>query len=256
MLDGENAVLTVAHGELGKVVHGDHLGTAEIDGDVTVREREAEDTLDAVVDEGEGPGLLTVAPNLELGLGGDGLAAEGGGSLLTSTLPGTAGSVDVVETGNADVEGEVTAVRQGHLLGIQLLKTVHVLRAGRPGIALDEAGVGRILLLGLVVHAGGTGVEEVGGTTATGGLEHVHGDGGVVETEDRLVGADEAHTAHVGSKVVNLDASGGGLDGNVELAQIVEDEDVAEFIVLHELVGLPVWSMHMLWSVMEVESRV
>jgi hypothetical protein len=42
--------------------------------------------LDAVVDVGEGAGLLAVAPHLHLGGGGGGLAAERRRRLLASTL--------------------------------------------------------------------------------------------------------------------------------------------------------------------------
>ena len=95
-------------------------------------------------------------------------------------------------------------------------------------------------LLLLVVNTRGGSVEEVRRVGTAGGLEHVHADGGVVEAEDGLVGADEAHTAHVGGEVVHLRAAGGSPDGHIELAQIIVDKDVAEFVVLHELVGLPV----------------
>ena len=97
MLDGEVLVFE-GESNVGKLDHVDHLGGSEVDGDIAVGEGETEDTLDTVVNEGEGAGLLAIAPHLKVLGGGDGLTAEGGGSLFASSLPGTTGSVDVVET--------------------------------------------------------------------------------------------------------------------------------------------------------------
>ena len=244
VLDGELLVLE-GQRNLGELDHVDHFGATKIEGDATVGEHEPQDPLDAVVDEGEAPRLLAVAPHLKVLRGRDGLAAEGGGSLLAAALPSPARSVDVVEARDADVHGEVPAVRERHLLGVKLLEAVHVLGAGRPRVGFDQTRIVGIFLLGFVVHASAGGVEEVLHFVAAGGLEHVHGDGRVVEGQDRLVGDNESHPTHVGGQVVHLGAALTSLAGDLELAQIVVNELVAELVVLHELVGLPVNDDHM-----------
>ena len=141
---------------------------------------------------------------------------------------------------NTNIHGKIASVRQSHLLSIQLLKTLHILRTGRPGIRLNKTGILGIFLLGLVVYTSGGGVEEVAALVATGGLEHVHRDGGVVETQDGFVGDDEAHASHVSCEVVDLDAVLACPAGNLEFAQIVQDEFVAELVLLHKFILFPV----------------
>ena len=250
VLDGKVLALE-GYGNVSELVHAYHLGRSKVDGNVAVGEGKPEYALDAVVDESEGPGLEAVAPHPELLLRRDGLATEGGWSFLAAALPGPAGPVDVVKAGDADLEGEIPAVGQGHLLGVQLLEPVHVLGPGRPGVRLDKAGVGGVLLLGLIVDAGRRGVEKTGGAPSPGSLEHVHGDGRVVKAQHGLVRADESHSAHIGGQVVHLVAAGAGPCGHVQLAQVIVDEDVAELIVLHELVLLPIHHRHVVSVLLE-----
>ena len=69
-----------------ELVHADHLCGAEVDGNVAVTAHQAEDSLDAVVDEGEGAGLEAVSPHLDLVSASDGLPAEGGRGLNIYTM--------------------------------------------------------------------------------------------------------------------------------------------------------------------------
>mmetsp|Transcript_23093 Transcript_23093/g.55667 ORF Transcript_23093/g.55667 Transcript_23093/m.55667 type:complete len:268 (-) Transcript_23093:482-1285(-) len=154
VLDGQVLLVIVRERHLCEFVHVHHFRGSQVDGDIAIRERQAEDALHAIVNEGEGARLLPVPPHLEFLLRREGLSAEGGGGLLTPSLPGSPGSVNVVETGDANVDGEVPSVRQRHLLGVELLEAVHVLGTGRPGVALDQSRVLGILLLRLVINAG------------------------------------------------------------------------------------------------------
>ena len=55
------------------------------------------------------------------------LAAESSRCLLTSTLPGSVGAVDVVESRNSHLDAEVLAVVHSQLLTGQLLQSVRIL---------------------------------------------------------------------------------------------------------------------------------
>ena len=227
--------------ELGHVVHGDHLVGADVKGLVVLGAHEAQDALDAVVDEGEGAGLLAVAPHLKGLVGADDLAAEGGGGLLASAGPGAVGAVDVVEACDAALHVEVAVVGHDDLLGVELLQTVDVLGLGGPGVVLLEGHDVGLDLLELGVGAGGRRVEEaLAGTVLARGLDHVEGDHGVVVADDGVARLDEAHATHVGGQVVHLLGALGHRQAVLHLAQVHEVELVAEVLLLHELVALPV----------------
>jgi hypothetical protein len=68
-----------------------------------------------------------------------------------SNLPGSMGTIDVVEAANAELNAEVFAVVLAELLGGELLETVGVLGVRGPSIALLEAGVRGVQLLELGV---------------------------------------------------------------------------------------------------------
>mmetsp|Transcript_20388 Transcript_20388/g.30042 ORF Transcript_20388/g.30042 Transcript_20388/m.30042 type:complete len:345 (-) Transcript_20388:295-1329(-) len=239
VLDGQ-VLLLEGHGNLSKLNHVHHTGSSKIDRNLALREHKSKNSLYAIINIGERTSLLSISPHLEVFSGSKGLTAERSRSLLAATFPGTTGSVDIMESSNADLHGEITSVSKGHFLGVKLLQSVHILGTGRPGIGLDEARVLGILLFRLVVNTGRRSIEEIGSTCTTGGLKHVHGNSRVVEGEDGFVGADEAHASHISSEVVDVLASYAALDGNVEPTEIFVDEDVAEFIVGHEFVGFPV----------------
>jgi hypothetical protein len=86
VLDGQVLALE-AHGQLGEVVHVDHLVRAQVQRLVAVGQHDADGTLHAVVDEHEGARLQPVAPQLELARGHHGLATEGRRDLLAAALP-------------------------------------------------------------------------------------------------------------------------------------------------------------------------
>mmetsp|Transcript_29774 Transcript_29774/g.95758 ORF Transcript_29774/g.95758 Transcript_29774/m.95758 type:complete len:223 (-) Transcript_29774:653-1321(-) len=128
VLDGELVLaIALARADGHHLVHRHHLVGAEVHGLAAVGLGETEDALHAVVNEGEGAGLLAVAPHLNLLSGGDGLAAEGSRGFLAAALPGAVGAVDVVEAGNAGLDVEVGLVVLVHLLGAELLEAVGVL---------------------------------------------------------------------------------------------------------------------------------
>lgn len=73
-----------------------------------------------------------------------------------------------------------------------------------------------------------------------GGFEHVEADHGVVVHDDGVVGLDEAHAAHVGGQVENVMRAFRDLQAIVHDAQVHEVELIAEHVLAHVLVLLPV----------------
>merc|ERR1719198_166323 len=94
---------------------------------------------------------MAVAPHLELGRRGDGLAREGGGRLLAAALPRAVRAVDVVEAADAALHAEVLVVVHQQLLRHQLLEAVRVLRLRGPRVVLLEAARALEVLLELLV---------------------------------------------------------------------------------------------------------
>ena len=64
------------------------------------------------------------------------------------------------------------------------------------------------------------------------GLKHVDGNHGVVVENERMVGLDEAHAAHVGREVVDIVGILGRLESDVGVAQITQNELVAELMLV------------------------
>jgi hypothetical protein len=71
-------------------------------------------------------------------------------------------------------------------------------------------------------------------------LEHVEADHGVVVHDDSVVGLDKAHAAHVGGEVEDVVRALGDLEAIIHDAQVHEVELVAEHVLTHVLVLLPV----------------
>mmetsp|Transcript_14550 Transcript_14550/g.31623 ORF Transcript_14550/g.31623 Transcript_14550/m.31623 type:complete len:206 (-) Transcript_14550:4-621(-) len=145
-----------------------------------------------------------------------------------------------MEASNTNVEGEVTAVRQRHLLGVKLLKPIHVLGTGRPSITLDQAGIVGILLLRFVVNTCGGSVEEIAAFATTCRLKHIHGNGRIIETQDTLVRANKSHATHVSGEVVHLKTVLTRLNSHLKFAQVGQDELIAKFVGFHEFILFPI----------------
>ena len=65
----------------------------------------------------------------------------------------------------------------------------------------------------------------------TAGLEHVEGDHGVVVEDERVVGLDKAHAAHVRREVVAVVGLLRGLVCDIGVAEIAENELIAELVL-------------------------
>mmetsp|Transcript_115323 Transcript_115323/g.247890 ORF Transcript_115323/g.247890 Transcript_115323/m.247890 type:complete len:205 (+) Transcript_115323:280-894(+) len=145
VLDGE-ILTSKVHGELSKLIHVNHLICTKVEGFRAIREHDLDRSHHTILDKHKGAGLESVSPHLEFSFGHDRLSAESGGHLFTTTLPCSSGSVHIVVTGNASVDGEIFGVCKGHFLSIQLLESVGILGLSWPGHVLAKAGIGRVCL--------------------------------------------------------------------------------------------------------------
>mmetsp|Transcript_20888 Transcript_20888/g.31406 ORF Transcript_20888/g.31406 Transcript_20888/m.31406 type:complete len:205 (-) Transcript_20888:335-949(-) len=204
MLDGHILLPFIGERHLGKLIHIHHFSRTKINGYLTIRKGQSEDTLHTVINVGKGTSLLPISPHLNLFRGSNGLPAKGSRGLFTSPRPCSPWSINIMESSNTNIEGEIPSIRQGHFLRIQLFQPIHILRTSRPRITLNESRVLWILLLGLIVHTRRTGIEEVLCTATSCRLEHIHTNGGIIETQHGFVGADKSHAAHVSSEIVHL----------------------------------------------------
>ena len=147
-----------------------------------------------------------------------------------------------METGDADGEGR--GVVRGPLAGLlsdELLEAVGVgADVGRPGVGLLEGGAIGVGLGVIRVHAGGGGEEEALDVVLDRGGEQVEVDAEGVLEDERVVGLDEAHAAHVSREVVDLLAALGDAVGQLLVAEIELVELVAVGVLLEVDVGGPV----------------
>mmetsp|Transcript_28813 Transcript_28813/g.41190 ORF Transcript_28813/g.41190 Transcript_28813/m.41190 type:complete len:205 (-) Transcript_28813:320-934(-) len=204
MLNGHILLPFIGKCHFGKLIHIHHFSRTKINGYITIRKCQSEYTLDTVINVGEGPSLLPISPHLNLFRGSNRLPAKGSGGLFTPPRPCAPWSINIMESSNANVEGEITSVGQGHFLRVQLFQPVHVLRTCWPRITFNETWVFWIFLLGLIVDTCRTGVEEITRPATSSRLEHVHTNRGIIETQHRFVGADESHAPHVSGEIVHL----------------------------------------------------
>merc|ERR1719454_1076727 len=246
VLDGQFATLKTED-DVGHLVHRDHLVGADVERLLVVGDHQSEDTLHAVVNVAEGARLHAIAPHLELLGRRDGFAAESSWRLLAAPLPRAAWAVDVVEAAEAALHAEVRIVVHQQLLGHQLLEAVRILGLSRPGVVLLEAGgTIQILtqLLALRVDARARRIPEALDSSHARGLGHVEADHRRVVEDARMVALDEAHTAHVRRQVEAPVHARDGLGAGIGEAQVEVDELVAELLLLHVLILLPVDGTH------------
>ena len=150
------------------------------------------------------------------------LRAERGRRFLAPAVPGAVGAVDVVEAGDGRLEAALGPVLLADDLREELLPAVAALGVGRVGVGFLEGPRPDVLLQVDVVGAGGGGEEVAVGAGPLGGLDHVRVDEDRAQALD-AVALDEAHAAHVGGQVVDLDRPLAG-PGAVVADADVEDE--------------------------------
>src|SRR4051812_24968147 len=106
--------------DIHKLVDRDHLAGTEIDGVRNIGRHDPLDAIDAVIDVHEAAGLIAVAPDIDLmlagGFGVDHFAADRGGGLFASAVPGAVRAVDIVEAGHTGVKAEIFSKVAAHAL--------------------------------------------------------------------------------------------------------------------------------------------
>ena len=209
--------------QIDQLVDGDHFGAAEVDGFDDSAFHNGLGSVEAVVDVLEAAGLESVAPDLDLlgttQLGGNHLAANGGGGFLASAIEGAVRSVDVVVTRDAGLDAEVFHEVAAHAFGEKFLPAVAVLGVGGVGVLFFQAGVVGFFLLVAGIDAGGRRIEEAGGSAVAGGHEHVGVDEDA-EHAEAFVQLDEAHAAHVGGEIVDPVGAVGSLDAGFFILEV------------------------------------
>merc|ERR1719193_415241 len=100
-----------------------------------------QNTLHAVIDKAKGPRLLAIAPDIQFIsiFARRRLPAKGSGRLFSTASPRAIGPVDIMESSNASDDVKVSSINHRHLLGVQLFKSIGVLRPRGPRIRLLEA---------------------------------------------------------------------------------------------------------------------
>jgi len=210
-------------GYVDKLVDGDELVGAEVEGLVDLAFCDHLRALGAVVDVHEGACLFAVSPYLDLMLTGvlglDDFATDGSRSFFAAACPCPERAVDVVVTGDASLKAVVFFEVAAHALGEELLPTVAVF--GKRGVGVlffegDDVGVG--LLFG-VVDAGRGGVEEALDPLVACGHDHV-GVGEYAQHAEGFVVFDEAHATHVGCELEDDIGASGCLEAAVFVLQV------------------------------------
>ena len=143
---------------------------------------------------------------------------------------------------NAALDIKVLVVVNAQLLRGELLQPVRILGLGRPGVFLLQASSLHLglKLLPLGVNAGRRGVEQALDLGDPAGLHHVEGDHRVIVHDDRVIALDESHTTHVGGEVEHMVATLDDLRAVLEQAQIDQHKLVAEDVLRHVLIALPI----------------
>ena len=178
------------------------------------------------------------------------MTKKGGGGGGQRSMPHSralgAPTVDVVEARDAALDTKVLVIVHAQLLAGQLLQAVGVLGLRGPGVGLHQAAALHrdVELLELGVDAGGGGVEEALHADLAGRLHDVEGDHGVVVHDDRVVGLDEAHAAHVGRQVEHVVGARHHRLAVVKDAQVHQVELVAKRLLLRRdrVVGAGRWA--------------
>ena len=151
---------------------------------------------------------MPIAPDFDfvraLIFGFDDLAADSCRSLLTSPVPCSVGSIDVVEPRNGCLETALRPVFLTEHLGHEFLPTVASFGHRRKSVGLLQSQRVRIFLQFDIVCTSGGGEEITLGPGPIRRLNHmrVHQNAAQALHAEPL---DEAHTSHVSREVINLD---------------------------------------------------
>lgn len=137
---------------------------------------------------------------------------------------------------------KVLVIVNAQLLGRKLLQPIGILRLSRPGIGLLQASPFDFgfELLSFRIDASRRRVEKALDLGNPAGFHHVEGNHRVIVHDDGMVALDESHATHVGSKVEHMVTALHDLGTILEQTQIDEHEFVAEDILRHVLIALPV----------------
>ena len=198
-----------AHHDPGKFVDRHHfLGSDVHRPRETRRSHQPQRRVEAFLHEEERSGLKTVAPDIDLAAIrrlGD-LAADRGGRLFAPAGPGAFWPEDVVIARDAAFHAMVAVVGEVDPFGEEFFPTVFAVGISGVGAVLARHRSGRISLVVFRIHAGGGAVEHAPDRTLVAGIHDVEVDRGriVHDVGVVLTREDEARTAHVGGKLVDL----------------------------------------------------
>src|SRR5215469_6266385 len=192
--------------DVDELIDGYQFVGSEVQGFGVVAGHQPDQAFDAVVNEHEGAGLFTVAPDFDFAaaLRESDLSGDGRGSLLLATLIGAERPVHVVKAHDPSFQLVVFFVVAAEFFGEQLLPAIARFGVGRNRVAFLERGHLGIALLVLRINASGGRKEKALHAVDPASLQHVRIDEDVVARDIGVIGGDVADAPHVGGQIVNL----------------------------------------------------
>ena len=210
--------------DVGELIDRHHAILPQVEGRVVPRAHQAEQPFQAIVDVTERAGLLAVPPDLHLSAARElrprHLAAQRGGYLLATALPGAERPEDVVKANDPGLDVVLLPIVLAQSLADQLFPTVGILGRCRIGVFfLKRRHRGRSLEV-FRIDARRGGVEIAADAVEAGRFERMGIDQEVVVQDAAVVAGDEAHAAHVGCQRIDLVDPACGLETVGPSAQV------------------------------------
>jgi hypothetical protein len=143
------------HHQVSELVDRYHLLRADVERTRVAGAHQQQRSLDALVDEEEGAGLLAVAPDFNLAIPRfRHFSADRRRRLLPAAVPRSLRPENVVITGNAAIEPVIALEGKIEALAEQLLPSVFAVGSGRVGAGFRAVGLARVFLIVSGLDAG------------------------------------------------------------------------------------------------------